>query len=96
MNSNSEIISDYHFGGYAKHTTELLKFKTKFESGNNISLDYVYTAKLFYAINDLISKNKITKNSKVLIIHSGGLQGNVGYEKRYFLKPNLNVKEPHG
>jgi 1-aminocyclopropane-1-carboxylate deaminase len=93
---DSEIITDYHFGGYAKHTNELLEFKNKFESENNIPLDHVYTSKLFYAVTDLISKNKIPKNSKVLIIHSGGLQGNAGYEKRYFLKPNLNVKEPQG
>lgn len=93
---NSLIVHDYHFGGYAKHTNELLEFKNRFESENNIPLDYVYTAKLFYAVNDLISINKIAKKSKVLIIHSGGLQGNAGYEQRYFLKPNLNVKEPQG
>ncbi len=93
---DSEIISGYHFGGYAKHTNELLEFKNKFESENNIPLDYVYTSKLFYAVIDLVTKNKIPKKSKVLIIHSGGLQGNVGYEKRYFRIPNLNVNEPQG
>lgn len=93
---NSEILTDYHFGGYAKHTNELLEFKNKFEKESNIPLDYVYTAKLFFAVNDLISKNKIPSNKKILVIHSGGLQGNKGYEERYRLIPNRNVNDTQG
>jgi 1-aminocyclopropane-1-carboxylate deaminase/D-cysteine desulfhydrase-like pyridoxal-dependent ACC family enzyme len=96
LNSIPTIINDYNFGGYAKHTDELLKFKTQFEIEHNIPLDYVYTAKLFFAVNDLVSKNKIPANSKVLIIHSGGLQGNKGYEERYRLIPNRNVNDAQG
>lgn len=84
-----DINNNYSFGGYAKHTQELLDFKNKFEKENNIPLDYIYTAKLFFAVHDLINKNEIPKNSKVLIIHSGGLQGNKGYEERYNLNPSL-------
>lgn len=96
INSNSEIMSDYHFGGYAKHTEELLNFKAKFEMENDIPLDYVYTSKLFFAVNDLIVKNKIPKGKKILVIHSGGLQGNRGYEARYRLIPNRNVNDAQG
>ncbi len=94
--ANSEILTEYHFGGYAKHTEQLLNFKSKFERESNIPLDYVYTAKLFFAIQDLISKNRISNNSKVLIIHSGGLQGNVGYEERYRLRPIRKVNDIQG
>ena len=96
LNSNASIISDYHFGGYAKHTQQLLDFKTNFENENNILLDYVYTAKLFFAVQELISKNRIAANSKVLVIHSGGLQGNSGYEERYRLRPMRNVNDIQG
>lgn len=96
LNSNGEIISDYHFGGYAKHTQELLDYKKKFESENNIPLDYIYTAKLFYAVKDLIVKNKIPSGRKVLVIHTGGLQGNAGYEERYRLIPSRNVNDIQG
>lgn len=96
LNSNPNIINDYHFGGYAKHTKELLNFKNKFETENNIPLDYVYTSKLFFAVQDLILKNKIPENSKVLVIHSGGLQGNAGYEERYRLMPIRNVNDIQG
>lgn len=82
---NSTILDQYHFGGYAKHTNDLLNFKKQFEHDHSIPLDYVYTAKLFYAVYDLINKDLILPNSSVLIIHSGGQQGNAGYESRYGL-----------
>ena len=92
----SRINNDYHFGGYAKHTKELLGFKNSFEQETNIPLDYVYTSKLFFAVKDLMSKNEILPNKKILIIHSGGLQGNKGYEERYRLMPTRNVNEAQG
>jgi 1-aminocyclopropane-1-carboxylate deaminase len=81
--TRSTILDSYHFGGYAKHTQELLDFKKDFETSTTIPLDYVYTSKLFFAAFDLIKSKKIAPDSKVLVIHSGGLQGNPGYEKRY-------------
>lgn len=79
----STILDPYHFGGYAKHTQDLLDFKRNFEKEHKIILDYVYTTKLFYAVYDLINKDLLQENKKLLIVHSGGLQGNVGYERRY-------------
>lgn len=82
------LLTDYHFGGYARHTGELLNFKKEFEDLTGIPLDYVYTAKSFFAVNDLVKKNHFKRGSRLLIIHSGGLQGNKGYEERYSLKPS--------
>lgn len=82
---NTSILNTYHFGGYAKHSNELLNFKKWFEKNFTIPLDYVYTSKLFFAVFDLINQLKIEKHKKILIIHSGGLQGNTGYEQRYQL-----------
>jgi 1-aminocyclopropane-1-carboxylate deaminase len=96
LNSQDGIIAGYHFGGYAKHTPELLSFKEQFENETDVPLDYVYTSKLFYAVNDLILKGKIPENSKVLVVHSGGLQGNKGYEQRYALKPSRRVNDIQG
>lgn len=80
---NTNINNDYHCGGYAKHTSQLLEFKSWFETIYHIPLDYVYTAKLFFAVFDLINQQQLPKNEKTLVIHSGGLQGNSGYEERY-------------
>lgn len=92
----TSILNDYHFGGYAKHTDALLDFKSWFEKKYQITLDYVYTAKLFYAAFNLMNQDRLDKQKPVLIIHSGGLQGNRGYEERYNLNPNRQVKDAHG
>jgi 1-aminocyclopropane-1-carboxylate deaminase len=70
------LLYPYHFGGYARHTPELLQFMNQFYHEYGIPTDFVYTAKLFFAINDIVSKDFIPPGSKLLIIHSGGLQGN--------------------
>ncbi|MFO0434775.1 MAG: 1-aminocyclopropane-1-carboxylate deaminase/D-cysteine desulfhydrase, partial [Sphingobacteriaceae bacterium] len=67
---HSAILDQYHFGGYAKHTKELLNFKNTFEADHHIPLDYIYTSKLFYAVYDLINKGQLMDNSSVLIVHS--------------------------
>ena len=70
------IIHDYHFGGYAKHTKDLLSFIQESFDRHHLPLDIVYTAKLFYGLRDLIEKSFFPLGSKLLMIHSGGLQGN--------------------
>jgi len=76
---NFEIETAYHFGGYAKIKPELINFADRFKQLHNIPLDYVYTAKLFFGIYDLIKKNYFKKGMKIVILHSGGLQGNAGF-----------------
>ena len=76
-----ELMEDYHFGGYAKYTSELLQFMNSFYSESNIPSDFVYTGKLFFAVKDLAGKNYFPAGSKILMIHSGGLQGNSSLKK---------------
>jgi len=72
---NWKIISDYHFGGYAKVNAELIHFINQFKMDNNIQLDPIYTGKMMFGIFDLIKKGYFLKGSKILAIHTGGLQG---------------------
>lgn len=69
-----EIKNDYHFGGYAKKTIELEQFISDFEKQFKIPTEFVYTAKMFYGIIDLVKKDYFEPNSKILAIHSGGLR----------------------
>ncbi len=78
---NFKIVNDYHFGGYAKTNTELLSFKSDFEKQFGIPLDYVYTAKMMYGIFDKIKNNSFIEGSTIVANHTGGLQGNAGFEK---------------
>ena len=75
---NWNIINEYHFGGYAKITMELIEFINQFKKENNIQLDPVYTGKMMYGIFDLLKKGYFKKGSKILAIHTGGLQGITG------------------
>jgi 1-aminocyclopropane-1-carboxylate deaminase len=76
-----ELVDGYHFGGYAKRTQDLIDFMNRFYSDTQIPLDFVYTAKTFYAVLDLFKKQFFTGNDNVLLIHSGGLQGNLSLPK---------------
>jgi 1-aminocyclopropane-1-carboxylate deaminase len=78
--SNFEIVNDYHFGGYAKTTPELLDFKSNFERQFSIPLDYVYTSKMMFGIFDQIKNSNFKEGSIVVAIHTGGLQGNNGFD----------------
>ena len=75
QNDHHRIINDYHFGGYAKKNPELFQFMNSFYARTGIRTDFVYTGKLFYAALDLIQRKIFPDKSKMLIIHSGGLQG---------------------
>lgn len=70
------IANRYHFGGYAKKTPELLAFMNDFYKRTGVPTDFVYTGKLMYAFMDLLRKDFFKPGSNILLIHSGGLQGN--------------------
>ncbi|MCU7552474.1 pyridoxal-phosphate dependent enzyme [Chitinophagaceae bacterium LB-8] len=74
--SNFKILHDFHFGGYAKSPSELLNFMNQWYLQTGIPSDFVYTGKLFYAFEQLVARNFFPSNSNILLIHSGGLQGN--------------------
>ncbi len=79
--SNWYINNEYHFGGYGKVTDELITFLNNFYNSTSIPLDPIYTGKMVYGIFDMIQKNKFPENSKILLIHTGGLQGIKGINK---------------
>lgn len=76
------LHTEYHFGGYAKTTPQLLKFMATFTSKTGLLIDPVYTAKLFFAINDLAGKGFFKKDDKILAIHTGGLLGIWGMQEK--------------
>ena len=77
LNHPFTILHEYHFGGYAKHPKQLIDWMNELYQQENLPTDIVYTSKLLFAVKDLCSSNYFAANSKLLIIHSGGLQGNL-------------------
>lgn len=73
--NNWELVTDYHFGGYGKVSTKLINFINDFNRNYHIPLDPVYTGKMFFGIFDLVEKGAFPQNSRILAVHTGGLQG---------------------
>jgi len=73
--NNWELMSSYHFGGYGKVNQELIAFINQFYTENKIPLDPIYTGKMFFGVIDMIAKNYFPAHSKILLIHTGGIQG---------------------
>jgi 1-aminocyclopropane-1-carboxylate deaminase len=90
--TNWELVHDYTFGGYAKISPPFIAFLNRFYQQYGIPLDPIYTGKMVFGIFDLIQKQKWKWGQKILIIHSGGLQGIAGINAKLQKKgePLLN------
>jgi len=84
--SNWEIIQDFHFGGYGKITKELISFLNKFYDTTKVPLDPIYTGKAMYGLYKMIEAGYFKCNSKILFIHTGGIQGIRGVNQKLVLK----------
>lgn len=79
---NWSVIESYHFGGYGKVTDELICFMNAFYDKYKVPLDPIYTGKMMFGILDLIQQNYFPPHSKIVAIHTGGLQGIAGMNQR--------------
>lgn len=93
--NNWELITDYHFGGYAKFDTTLIEFINDFYKKYQVPLDPIYTSKMVFGVFDLIQKEYFHPNSRILVIHTGGLQGingiNVILKQKNLTEINIDV-----
>ncbi len=78
VKENWKLQTDYHFGGYAKFTQDLIHFINDFKSSTQIPLDPIYTAKMIYGILDMVQNDVFKPHTKILAIHTGGLQSITG------------------
>ena len=78
-----EVFNEFHGGGYAKKDQDIIKFMQYFNDEFNIRLDPVYTAKQFYGMFELMKRKYFPKGSVIVLVHSGGMIGLKGFEKRY-------------
>lgn len=77
--TNWAINNNYHFGGYGKVDETLIQFINQFKKRFEIALDPIYTGKMMYGVYDLIAKNYFPPKSKIMVLHTGGLQGIAGF-----------------
>lgn len=70
-----QIVDGFQCGGFAKVNSDLAKFMQDFEREQSLVLDPVYTGKMCFAIEQLIERGSIKAGSRVVSLHTGGLQG---------------------
>ena len=95
QNNRWELNLDYHFGGYAKIDKALIQFMNLFLENTKIQLDPVYTGKMLFGLYDLVEKGFFPSSSRILAIHTGGLQGiqgmNIKLEQLHLPKIKTHV-----
>lgn len=89
---NWKLIADYHFGGYAKITEQLVLFINNFKSETDIPLDPIYTGKMLFGLLDMIKNDNFVSGIKILAVHTGGIQGIEGMNT-VLKKKNLPLLE---
>ena len=89
---NWVLQTAYHFGGYAKYNSDLIRFINDFTFDNSVVLDPIYTGKMLFGILDLIEKNHFKKGTKILAIHTGGIQGIQGFNEKLQKKNQQIIK----
>ncbi|WP_421810094.1 1-aminocyclopropane-1-carboxylate deaminase/D-cysteine desulfhydrase [Flagellimonas sp.] len=77
-NNRWKLMTDFHFGGYAKVSEELIHFINTFKEETGVPLDPIYTGKLLFGIFELAKQDFFPKGTRILAIHTGGLQGITG------------------
>ncbi len=80
---NWRVEHDFHCGGYAKAPDDLTVYIEDFVRAHQISIEPVYSGKLFYAVEKLITANVFSAGTNILVLHTGGLQGIRGMQEHF-------------
>lgn len=92
-NHHSYEIQNADFGGYAKFDKPLLDFILGWLEQTGILLDPIYTSKMCRRVIQQIEAGEFTRGQSITLIHSGGLQGWRGMQKRVQLIAGTNAWE---
>lgn len=76
--NNWRLIQEFSFGGYGKTTAAFISFLNDFYEEYRIPLDPVYTGKMIFGVMTMIRNGYFPDQSRILAIHTGGLQGIAG------------------
>lgn len=88
---NYSLETKYHFDGYAKYNEDLIDFINAFKRTYHVQLDPIYTGKMMYGLYEMIKTNQFQKNTRILAIHTGGLQGIDGFNAKLRSKTNYEL-----
>ena len=73
--NNWQIIDEFHGGGFAKITPELVAFMQQWYEQTGIALEPLYTGKMLLGLCELVARGDFAAGSKLVAVHTGGMQG---------------------
>lgn len=71
---NWRITEEWHGGGFARFSPELLDFIQDFRRRTGIPLEPVYTGKLLLGLYRMMERGEFPRGTEIIAIHTGGLQ----------------------
>ena len=81
--TNFKTFSENGFGGYGKFNSRLITFIKWFHNEKKIALDPIYTGKMCLRLWEMLKNEQIAKGSTIVLLHTGGLQGIMGFNQKY-------------
>lgn len=81
--SKLQLDLNSHMGGFGKTTPALIKLINRMYTNTGIPLEPLYTGKVVYRFLEMLKEDLIDESHTILIIHTGGIQGNLGFEYRF-------------
>lgn len=85
---NWQVLTDYHRGGYGKFSSEDVQRIVSFNLETGITFEPVYSGKMILALLDLLAQGYFPPGERIVLLHTGGLQGLGGMLERGKLNPN--------
>ncbi len=78
-----KIIDTSRGRRFGRYDEEVVRYINGFSDRYKILLEPIYTAPLMMKLDDMIHSGEIAAQSSILFVHTGGLQGIVGYNQMY-------------
>jgi len=83
--SNWQVLPEFHRGGYAKFSKEDVQKILSFNQQTGFIFEPVYSGKMILALLDLIEQGYFPSGHRIVLLHTGGLQGLGGLIERGLL-----------
>lgn len=82
---NWQVLTNFHRGGYAKFSSEDAMRIVEFNQITGVDFEPVYSGKMVLALLDLLERGYFKAGEKVVLLHTGGMQGLGGMIERGIL-----------
>ena len=76
------IALDHHDGGYAKFSQALWQWVQDFSADTGLPLEPIYSGKAMWGLFRELAAGRIAPGSKIVFIHTGGMQGLAGLREQ--------------